>query len=151
MKIKPPKTKQFSENRANLLKECRAQKETIVFSYSHLCSDVNHNFECLKSKKHNSVLADTVCSLTNKMFELSKMTWEQLYLLPKRSGFEYIPVSQFSKTFINSIDYKLTGDDKLIIVRFYAQDCRLVLKRGSKCGRVAQVLGIDLDLDLYNH
>lgn len=148
--IKKQASKVFSTARAQI-KTCSASKETIVFSYAHICKDDKHNFNCFKKNKQNSKMAERIKSLSDKLSELSNLTWENFNALPKKSGSEYLPVGQWNKTFINSLDYSLTDDDKLISVRFDGQDCRLVLKRGTKCGRVAHILGIDLNLDLYNH
>lgn len=148
--IKQNQSKAFIPEKAKI-KSCSATRETIVFSYSHVCSSDEYNFNCFKSKKKTALMAESVAALHNKFSEMSKMTWDDFFSKPRKSGMEYIPVSEFKSTFINSINYKLTDDDKLIVVRFCAQDYRVILKRGSKCGRVAQVLGIDLDLDLYEH
>ncbi len=96
-------------------------------------------------------MAEAISALSLKLSEMSNLTWDKFNTLPKKQGKEYICVGEFNKKFINSLDYSLTNDDKLISVRFDAQDCRLIIKRGSKCSRVAHILGIDLSLDLYKH
>ena len=148
--FKPKSPQPFSKQKAQI-KTCSASKETIVFSYAHICKDDRHNFNCFKRKRQNSKMAEVVSALNNKLSEISNLTWERFNAMSKKCGMEYMQVGEMDETFIHSLDYHLTKDDKLISVRFNAQDCRLILKRGSKCNRVAQVLGIDIDLDLYRH
>lgn len=148
--INKKQSKTFNPKKVQV-KECSAKKETIVFSYAHICKDDKHNFNCFKSKKQNSKMAETISALNAKLSEMSNLTWEMLNATPRKSGLEYMPVGEMDTTFINSLDCSLTKDDKLISVRFDAQKYRLILKRGTKCGRVAQILGIDLNLDLYKH
>lgn len=132
-------------------KECSAKELTLLFSFRHLTSDDNHNFKCFEKSKKNSEMAKAIVSFIEKVKALSQSTWDMLNSAPKKGAIEYIPVPQFDKTFINSLGINLTKDDKLIVVRFNGQNSRFIMKRGTKCNRVAHILGIDYKMDLYKH
>lgn len=149
MDIKKRNDIPFSKSAAERKVYCRADKETIVFSFKNICSNSNYNFDCFKENGIDKALY--INEIFKKMQSLSSKTWNELYNLPKDKGFEYIYVKEFNQPFINSLPYVFGKDEKLIAVRFNGKSCRLIFKRGSKCGRVAQLLGIDLHLTLYKH
>lgn len=153
MGIKQKKVcQQISKKRVLTHEKCLAEKETIVFSFHHITSCSDYNFYCFDKQKKNSQTANAIASFTDKLSELSKMTWEEFFSKGRRNGGpDPIPASQFEKRFIQHINVPISDDEKLISVRFNSQNSRLILKRGTKCGRVAHVLGIDYNLTLYKH
>lgn len=130
---------------------CSAHALTVVFSFHHLSKDPKYNFRYFDKMKKNTETTNAIVSFVDKIAEFSKLTWEQLQNMPRKSGYEHLPVDQLEKSFINSLDIPLTNDDKLLSVRFNGQNSRFIMKRGTKCSRVAHILGIDYDLNLYQH
>lgn len=132
-------------------KECRVNKKTIAFSFTKICREDNYNFKCFQDKKNQSNAPKIIEQFFEKLRLLSSMTWEELSNKDKKSGYEYLNISAFEKSFINGLPYKVTKDEDIIVVRFNSQKCRLFLKRGTKCNRVAFVIGIDCKLQAYKH
>ena len=130
---------------------CSAKEMTIVFSFRHLSSNRLYNFRYFDKMKKHAETTNAIVQLVEKISEMSKMTWEEFNQKAKGSGLEYIDVASFEKQFTNSVDIPLPKDDKLIVVRFNSQRSRLIIKGGTKCPRVAHVLGIDYDLITYKH
>nr|DAL86655.1 MAG TPA: hypothetical protein [Caudoviricetes sp.] len=130
---------------------CTASAMTVVFSFHHLSEKEDYNFRYFEKKAKKAEASNAIVQFIEKIAEFSKMTWEQLYQLPKKSGLEYLDAAIFEESFINSINIPIAKDDKLIVVRFNGQNSRFVMKRGTKCSRVAHILGIDYDMKLYNH
>lgn len=129
---------------------CTASAMTVVFSFHHLSEKEDYNFRYFEKKAKKAEASNAIVQFIEKIAEFSKMTWEQLYQLPKKSGLEYLDAAIFEESFINSINIPIAKDDKLIVVRFNGQNSRFVMKRGTKCSRVAHILGIDYDMKLYN-
>lgn len=131
---------------------CSAEKETIVFSFRHMTTCDDYNFHGFNKQKKNAETSNAIATFIDKLSEMSNMTWDEFLLKGKKfGGPEMICSSQMKLKFIHGIDIKISGDEKLIVVRFNSQCSRFILKRGTKCGRVAHVLGIDYNLSLYKH
>lgn len=130
---------------------CTAQAMTVVFSFHHLSEKDDYNFRYFDKRKKNSETSNAIVQFIDKISEISQMTWDELYRKPKNSGFEYLDVDLFDKTFINSLNISIAKDDKLMSVRFNSPKSRFIMKRGTKCSRVAHILGIDYNLSLYSH
>ena len=151
MRIKEQKkNKEISAKKAEQNKYCNASRETIVFSFNHICGDKKHNFCAFEDKKFNN-MPHIMKSLLDKLDTLSSKTWQNINDQKKDCGLEYLPVIQFNEKFINSLPDKIMKDDKLISIRFNGKKCRLIVRRGTKCNRVCHILGIDCDLSLYKH
>ena len=129
-------------------RECSAKEPTIIFSFRHITSCADYNFTGFEKHKKNSEIINCIIQLISKLKTMSQLTWEQFNSQPRESGLEYIVVDELDKSFINDIDIPIPKDEKLIIVRFNGQNSRFVLKRGTKCRRVAHFLGIDYNLKL---
>lgn len=152
MGIKNTKRKDIiSKDAIKRRESCSAETMTVVFSFRHLSKKADYNFRYFDKRKKNSETSNAIVSFVDKMAELSCLTWEQLKLIPRKAGYEYLDVSLFEESFINSLDIPLSADEKLMSVRFNGQNSRFIIKRGTKCPRVAHVLGIDYDLTLYDH
>ena len=132
-------------------KQCTAKEFTLLFSFKHISNKDDYNFRFFEKNKKNSEIVNAIIAFTEKIRVLSNDTWEVLNNLKRESGIEYIPVSEFKEYFINSLNIPLTDDDKLISVRFNGQNIRFIMRRGTKCSRVAHILGIDYDMKLYKH
>lgn len=130
---------------------CSASAMTVVFSFHHLSEKEDYNFRYFEKKAKKAETGNAIVQFIEKIAEFSKMTWEQLYQLPKKSGIEYLDAALFEESFINSLNIPVAKDDKLIVVRFNGQNSRFIMKRGTKCARVAHILGIDYDMKLYSH
>lgn len=130
---------------------CTASAMTVVFSFHHLSPKDEYNFRYFDKRKKNSETTNAVVQFIDKIAEISQLTWDDLYRKPKNSGYEYLDIDQFDICFINSLNIPLAKDDKLMSVRFNGQNSRFIMKRGTKCSRVAHILGIDYDLKLYSH
>ena len=145
------RNEQISKSSIERREACSAQALTVVFSFHHLSKDPKYNFRYFDKMKKNAETTNAIVSFVDKIAEFSKLTWEQLQNMPRKAGYEPMPVSQLERSFINSLDIQLTDDDKLLSVRFNGQNSRFIMKRGTKCSRVAHILGIDYDLKLYSH
>lgn len=153
MGIKQKKNQlKISQKVVSAREKCSADKETIVFSFRHMTTCDDYNFYCFDKHKKNSETSNAIATLTDKLSELSEMTWDEFFSKGRRNGGpDPIFVSQMDSKFINKINIPLSGDERLIAVRFNSQKSRFILKRGTKCGRVAHILGIDYNLTLYKH
>ena len=145
------RTENISKSAIKRRETCSAEMMTVVFSFHHLSKKADYNFRYFDKKKKNSETSNAIVSFVDKMAELSRITWEQLYRMPRQARYEYLDVTQFENSFINSLDIPLAADEKLMSVRFNGQNSRFIMKRGTKCSRVAHILGIDYDLKLYDH
>lgn len=142
----------ISKKKAELIERCSATEETIVFSFRHMTSCDDYNFHCFEKKKKNSELSRAINSLMDKLSELSQMTWSAFFSKGRTcGGADPIPAVQMEDSFLNGISGGVSDDEKLISVRFNSGKSRFIIKRGTKCRRVAHVLGIDYDLKLYKH
>ena len=90
---------------------CSAHALTVVFSFHHLSKDPKYNFRYFDKMKKNTETTNAIVSFVDKIAEFSKLTWEQLQNMPRKSGYEHLPVDQLEKSFINSLDIPLTNDD----------------------------------------
>lgn len=131
--------------------KCSAEEMTIVFSFRHLTSCKDYNFYYFDKRKKNSEIANAIVSLTEKLTVISKKTWDDFYAQPKNSGYELLKVDNIKSSLISGLDIILTKDEKILSIRFNGQNSRLLMKRGTKCPRVAHVLAIDYDLTAYKH
>lgn len=87
---------------------------------------------------------DKKVQLLKKLVYITKSTWSELVLHNKKGGFEML-----RKTVFNNLPSVVTEDiDKLYVLRFASQKCRLV---GFRQGVIYYVLYIDPDLSLYEH
>ena len=128
---------------------CRAQKPTMVFSFAKITKDNEHNFNCLEGFKSEAI--NCTIQLFNKIKVMSSQSWDEFWGQGKKHGPEPIPADVFDQTFINNLPFLIAKDEKLYSVRFNGQNSRFILKKGTKCGRVIHLLGIDYKLNLYEH
>lgn len=141
-----------SKQRAELIERCSASEETMVFSFRHMTSCDDYNFRCFEKKKKNAEVSRAIAAFVDKLSELSQMTWSTFFSKGRTCGGpDPIPAFQMEDRFLNGVDISISDDEKLISVRFNSGKSRFIIKRGTKCRRVAHVLGIDYDLDLYKH
>ncbi len=148
---KREKNIKFSKQNVERREFCRAKEDTIVFSFQHITRCEDYNFKCFDKQKKNSQTANAIEEFIDKLSLLSKMTWDEFWKKCKKSGMEQMPCDRMEQRFINGIDIPLSADEKLISVRFNSQNSRIIMRRGTKCPRVAHILGIDYDLKLYKH
>ena len=127
---------------------CRAEKHTMVFSLANITGDDEFNFRCFES---NPESANCATQLFNKLRIMSSLSWEAFWGQNKKHGPEVIPVDEFKQTFINKLPFHIGKDEKLFSVRFNGQNSRFIIKKGTKCGRVIYLVGIDYQLKLYKH
>lgn len=131
---------------------CSASEETIVFSFRHMTSCDDYNFHCFEKQKKTSEVSNAISAFIDKLSDLSKMTWREFWDKGRRNGgADPIPASQMDIRFRNGLDISVSDDEKLTSVRFNSSKSRFIIKRGTKCNRVAHVLGIDFGLNLYKH
>ncbi len=143
------KRDQLSRNRVETL--CTG-KQTIVFSYKHfLENDKKYSMKYFAKVNNDAVTA--MNELTNKLKEMSMQTPDEFYKRNKRTGFEYIPLTIIERNLQNSLINKvgMTRDEKVLSVRFNHEQCRLILRRGTKCRRVFHVLAYDFGMQAYDH
>lgn len=145
------KADKISRKEISDFEKCSAEKLTIVFSFKHMTKCDDYNFRYFNKRKKNAEISNAIVALTEKLSSLSCKTWDDFRNERREVGFEYIPITQMEQSFITGIDIQMSYDEKLISVRFNGQNSRLILRRGTKCRRVAHLLGIDYDLKLYKH
>ncbi len=128
---------------------CRASQPTIVFSFKKMVENEQYNFAYFN--KYQSEL-ETLLQLQKKMKEISQQTFDQIIGMRKKSGCELLKISDLKdKALQNAIKDKITLEQRLYIVRFNSQKCRMIGYRGTKCGRVFNVLALDFKLTAYKH
>lgn len=145
------KADKISRKEISDFEKCSAEKLTIVFSFKHMTKCDDYNFRYFNKRKKNAEISNAIVALTEKLSSLSCKTWDDFRNERREVGFEYIPITQMEQSFITGIDIQMSYDEKLISVHFNGQNSRLILRRGTKCRRVAHLLGIDYDLKLYKH
>lgn len=129
---------------------CKAERETITFSFQYFTENKRFNFEVLSNQSDR---LSAINAFFKELTRLSNVTWQNLNDVPKKTGSESMPISQMSEAFIQEMLSKnITPDKNLYIVRFGGKKYRMFLRRGSKCSRVAHVLAVELRLgDIYDH
>ena len=125
-----------NEYYAPQLQKVSDDNDAIVFSFQFLQNEYGLD--------RKSLTKDNKIQLLKKLVAVSKTTWNALVLKPKSSGFELL-----DKSAVSPLPPVVTDDiQKLYVLRFASQDCRLV---GFRQDNVYHILYIDSDLSLYNH
>lgn len=115
-----------------------SDSDYFIFSFRYLHKDYG--------LEHKNLTKYYKLQLLSRLVRTTNMTWLQLELKNKKDGgIERIPKECLKK----SLPYVVTDDiDKLYVLRFASQQCRLI---GFRRGNIFFVLFIDPDLSLYNH
>lgn len=124
---------------------CKAERQNVVFSFEYMTKD--KMFGILGCKN-----VDSICALVNKLKIMSSKTWQDLFDDRKANGVELMSVSNMKTKAQNVLEqcHGIDSGDRVYIARF--GDCRLIMRRGTKCGRVAQVLAVEWRIgDAYDH
>lgn len=124
---------------------CKAERQNVVFSFEHMTKDKTFGITGCKDK-------DNFCALVNKLKIMSSKTWQDLFNDGKTNGVELMSVSDMKPRAQNALEqcHGVDSGDRVYIARF--GDCRLIMRRGTKCGRVAQILAAEWQLgDAYDH
>ncbi|MCI8728403.1 MAG: hypothetical protein HFK07_01095 [Clostridia bacterium] len=127
-------------------------EQTIIFSYKYfLENDKKYSMKYFAKVNNEAVTA--INELTNKLKEMSVQTPDEFYKRNKKTGFEYIPLTIIEQNLQNSLIKKvgMTRDEKVLSVRFNHEQCRVILKRGTKCRRVFHILAYDFGMQAYHH
>ena len=126
---------------------CTAAKQKIVFSFEYMTDSEEFSFSKKSIKDKDSFFA-----FIRKIKQLSALTWDDVLYQSKWSGgFELMRVDNLNEHFFSSLKHT-TLDEKLYVCRFNSNKCRLFLRRGEKCKRVAQILACEFKLGTaYNH
>lgn len=132
-------------------RECSAKELTIIFSFHHITSCTDYNFIGFNKQKKNSETVNCIIQLVDKLKKMSQLTWDQFHSQHRKAGYEYVNTYEMDEAFVNHLDITIPKDEKLLVVRFNGQNSRFILKRGTKCNRVAHFLGLDYNLKLYKH
>ena len=107
---------------------------SVSFQYLQRDYDLNRKY----------LTKDNRLQLLKKIVSITHMTWNDLTLQDKKHGFERI-----DKDIVKNLPNIITDDiQKLYVLRFASQDCRLV---GMRQDNIFQILYIDPDLSLYKH
>lgn len=130
--------------------KCIANNENILISFKYSIKNKKYTIEeKLKEKgKCNKIIE----KLFEKFIEISSLTWKELQNRPKETGYEMIPISEFSIN-LDSIkkELNLSDDSKIIVFRFNNQNCRLLGVRSYECSSILYIIGYDWDYSAYNH
>jgi len=128
------------------LEVCRAEKRTMVFSFCNITKDKDFGLQCLDNA------ANCATSLFDKLRVMSSQSWEEFWGLGKKQGCEQLPVTAINvQSFVNKLPFDVSNDEKFYVVRFNGQKSRFLFRKGTKCGRVIHIIGIDCNLNLYKH
>lgn len=122
---------------------CRSKKNTIVFSFKNLTTNKNY---CGKFQQEQVAV-----DFFNKLRVISELTWEQFHQQGRKSGYELLSWGQIDCKVKKGTSLPITDDEKIYIIRFNSQNARMLVKRGTKCQRVANVIAIDTELLAYRH
>lgn len=126
---------------------CKAIKQKIVFSFEYMTDNEDFCFSKKTEKDKTSFFA-----FIRKIQQLSALTWDDaIYRSKWNGGFELMHLDNLKKHFFNSLKH-VTPDEKLYICRFNSDKCRIFIRRGEHCKRVAQILACEFNLGTaYNH
>lgn len=127
------------------ISECRATRQTITFSFEYASDDKTFGIKKGKDKRK-------YCDLMSKLKIFSAKTWNEVIAQPRAVGVECISIGIMSERAQNALLKCKDIDigEKVYIARI--GDARLLMRRGTKCQRVAQILAIEWTLgDAYNH
>ena len=115
-----------------------SDSDYFIFSFRYLQKDYGLD--------HKRLTKEYKLQLLSKLIRTTNMTWLQLELKNKRDGgLEKIPKNCLKKSLPSVVSDDI---DKLYVLRFASQECRLI---GFRRGNIFFVLFIDPDLSLYNH
>lgn len=134
-------SRKFSISKAAV--SCSAAEPTNTISFRYISDIDKYSVRAFKKGAEERYSA-----FLDKLRIISTLTWPQFWEQNRQNGgLEKIPQKKISRPFINSLN--ISEDTTLYSTRF--SDCRLIFRKGTKCGRVIHILGIDLDLSLYKH
>lgn len=154
MGIKPQiSTEKFSKKEASGYANKCQFPQTNVFSLKNIVQSKTFSFEYFDKAK--SDLQDAIIQCFNKLQEMSKCSLQELYNKGKQNGgIEPLAFSEFTEQFRNAVRKveTISDDEKLYVIRFNSQKYRMILRRGSKCRRVLNILGFEFKLGTaYRH
>lgn len=137
------KIRKISLSAVNYEARC-PNRMTIALSFKYFTEEPEYNYSQFSGK------SKFLSSLFKKLKSLSILTWDDMYKAPKNSGTEHLPKDQIDSKIYQ--DYKVRKDEdyKITVIRF-GQEGRIFLKRGTECGRIANVLGFDINMKAYKH
>ena len=80
------------------------------------------------------------------------LTWDDVFYQSKlHGGLELMNADNLNEHFFRSLKH-ITLDEKVYVCRFNSDKCRLFLRRGEQCKRVAQILACEFKLGTaYDH
>ena len=116
---------------------------TVAFSFKHLTSRKEYNFEGLdkgKNREWHSALVD-------RIMQISKEPWLTWLNTPKETGIETIRASQLN---FSPSGYEFSPDEKVFIFRFNSQSGRIIGIKERE-SPVYFVIGFDMDFSAYDH
>ena len=122
----------------------------VCFSFCYMTSNSRYNFDYfVNSQKRES---ETIkANLYDRFEQLSKMTWLELAGLPKKQGFETIPIDSLN---FQPSHFSSGQEKKAVVFRFKGvngKDCRIIGIKEEHCSAVYHVIGYDFDYSAYDH
>ena len=122
----------------------------VCFSFFYMTSNSRYNLGYFSnSQKRETEIVKS--NLYDRLEELSKLTWLELAGLPKKQGFETIPVDSLN---FQPSNFSSSQGKKAIIFRFKGvngNDCRIIGIKEEHCSAICHIIGYDFDYSAYNH
>lgn len=132
-------------NRLNILeKRGGACEQHPAFSYQHLTTNKEYNFEYFKDKNERMRAQSAAIK---RLEEISENEWKYWNTQSKNVGLESI---EYSGIYIIPKGIVLSPDPKIYVFRFCSQEYRILGFRKESCP-ILFIIGYDFAHNAYNH
>jgi hypothetical protein len=118
-----------------------------LFSLRYIITNKRYNFSHFGIENERK---SAQSALLDRVIEISCFSIAKLITMDKKSGFEFIPYSQFNVD-LSVVNINFSKEEKLTIFRFGSQKYRCACLRDVAIRGVFHIVAFDFDYSLYKH